>query len=977
LSALALTLSSPSCDTATIVPEVETGGPKLGPAEVCFDPDPAFVRLRWEPRFMALAPGQKRRARLVVDPDFCTPTAVRFESTNHQVIVPPSEDFIDYGKPTVELELEGGILGVSELTAVVVTETDEFRAPLTVDVIEPTTPSCASSDGTDLAELAPGESIHGVDGLEDASISLPARADEAASPSVVWTVGAFDTQIQCAKNITPAGHVAMSPAVTFGPSDRVFPRDLPLSLPVNPVLLPEPARWRHLRVAYTGPKFSTPRAIPVTDPRVERIADGRFVLNFKANRLGTYQVVVKNDAGAKKRARRITHRAIVGVSMGGIGAAQFGLRHHRLFDVVAPLGGPVDWTWMLGHMEQNQLGGFRTIAPGTQLAQIQLEKTTCTTDAECQPDETCLGVTAQASGRCTLLPATDEPYEHAATFNNWWYEPNDTGNGGDFARQDYIMMFRDISLMYGNPVGFNPLAVNLPAGVDPEHPSQTGNQPDGVCKIITKPYLEDGEPGKQEQDDIWNTCPAARCQHVQRFTGYYDDEYNPDGTFPVITFCDGSPQDAALSPYASTWSPTGNDWPVEVGLAVDYNDNGVRDELEPIIKSGHETWRDWGTDATPSLIEPGYGSDNLDPSGDDYDARYNPTGTETDQRYQEDEPFFDDGLDGVPATASSPYDFGEADGAFTAAPGWQRFWDYCPRAMARGWSNLVDTPLDDEALSRVDLWTDGGLRDLVNFHLPAMHLVGAFEARGRPSATFSQFHTMIGLDPAATDQFNPAHVIWDDMQDVVMMRYGVEEPTAEDIELGSGMHVGTVNEITMRLQTALYFAASRWPDAPRTQVEAAVENPAEGVDECEIGGSCEFEFTSSFGRKGPVAVTLPPGYAHAELQHERYPVIYVLHGYGMTPEDLQAAIVFLRNWMNGTTDSQASRLAKAIIVYVDGRCRWQGSDKETRAECIRGSFYADSVRPGGPQMDAWFLELVDHIDQKYRTMGESVIEWPE
>ena len=121
--------------------------------------------------------------------------------------------------------------------------------------------------------------------------------------------------------------------------------------------------------------------------------------------------------------------------------------------------------------------------------------------------------------------------------------------------------------------------------------------------------------------------------------GYYDDEYNPDGTFPVITYCDGSPQDEALSPYASSWSASGNDWPAEVGLAVDYNANGVRDELEPVIKSGHERWNDWGTDQTPSLIEPGYGPNNLDPSGDDYDPQFNPTGTEGDGRYQEGEPF--------------------------------------------------------------------------------------------------------------------------------------------------------------------------------------------------------------------------------------------------------------------------------------------------------------------------------------------------
>jgi hypothetical protein len=161
------------------------------------------------------------------------------------------------------------------------------------------------------------------------------------------------------------------------------------------------------------------------------------------------------------------------------------------------------------------------------------------------------------------------------------------------------------------------------------------------------------------------------------------------------------------------------------------------------------------------------------------------------------------------------------------------------------------------------------------------------------------------------------------------------------------------------------------------QTESGADKPAEGISQCEIAGNCTFDFTSSFGRTGPVGVSLPPGYGHADLQDKRYPVIYMLHGYGMTPEDLQAAIVFLRNWMNGSTDSQYSRLATAILVYVDGRCRWNGNMPDAaRAECVRGNFYVDSVRPDGPQIDAWFLELIDEIDQRFRTMGESHVEWP-
>ena len=74
---------------------------------------------------------------------------------------------------------------------------------------------------------------------------------------------------------------------------------------------------------------------------------------------------------------------------------------------------------------------------------------------------------------------------------------------------------------------------------------------------------------------------------------------------------------------------------------------------------------------------------------------------------------------------------------------------------------------------------------------------------------------------------------------------------------------------------------------------------------------------------------------------------------------------------------QASRLAKMIVVYLDGRCRWKTEGDPESAECIRGNFYADSLRPEGGQIDAWVLELADHIDQRFRTMGEATIEWPE
>jgi hypothetical protein len=283
--------------------------------------------------------------------------------------------------------------------------------------------------------------------------------------------------------------------------------------------------------------------------------------------------------------------------------------------------------------------------------------------------------------------------------------------------------------------------------------------------------------------------------------------------------------------------------------------------------------------------------------------------------------------------------------------------------------------LTDEALARIDLWTDGGTRDLFNFGVDAQHLVGTFAARGRDVAYFTGFTELPGLDPTKPAELIPPRIVYEDVQGVVLQRYGKVDPAPADIQSGSGQHVGTGGEIASRLQSALYFIGSRWQEPElRTQVEESADKPKEGALECEILGTCRIEFTSTFGRTGPVGISLPPGYAHADQQDKRYPVIYMLHGYGQTPEDLEAAIVFLRNWMNSPIDSNASRLPKAIIVYVDGRCRINASGK---AECIRGSFFTDSVRAEGVQSEQWWLELMDYVDQNYRTMGESIINWTE
>lgn len=985
------------------------------PGEICSDPtqDATQIQVRVSPKKVflpACADGEtctKRSVKVVVEPDTCKRSPVTFEVAADQqdIVKTPAatEVWLHHDEISVDI-VPGKKVGNAKIKVTAsVQPTDETKAlaktqglpepkpvdatqEIEVEVLDPKVPVCAGAGVTGKVN-ADDQPLS----LGAAAIRLQQGADAPISNSFLWRVDPFDATVACGADLALAGHVALGPAITFGPESTVFPREIPLSIPMNPALFPSAARLRHLVVAYSGPAFKAPRAVPVSDAHIEKV-NGEWALTFKAPRLGTYQAFVRADAGTKSRKRTLTYRGVTGVSMGGGGTATFGLRHHDLFDVMAPLGGPVDWTWLLHYIENNHLGGFRPIAKGTTLPQIKLTSAACTTKADCQSDESCVGPNGLPPGKCILMPKATEPYLHPQTFNTWWYEYPREGNGGSFDRRDYAQIFRDLALMYGNPNGEN-LAVNgenLPAGVPPDHGSVVGDHPNRECAVWVDPL--DGHPDKAKQDEINANCPKERCAHTLTLQNYFDDEYNPDGIFPVITVCDGAPQDQMLTPYSNTWTPNNNDYPLEVGLAVDYNGNGVRDELEPIIRAGHEPWRDTGVDGKASVDEPGYSKGvNDDPAGDDYEPQYNPSGTEGDHRYSMGEPFDDTGLDGVPGTPQQPatgwakpgdgYDVGEGDGKFTVARGLQRFWDRDAHSIIRRQVDPKEVPggeLTDDALSRIDLWTDGGLRDLFNFGVDAQHLVGAMAARGRPAAYLSTFTQAPGLNPALETSYDPKLVDFDDLPGVVLQRYGHVDPSPTDIENGSGQHVGTGSEVTSRLMAAFYFIGSRWKHRPELSILADTDI------EKHVPGCKEGSFTITFpaegtpvgagGRRGPAGISIPPGYCHKDLQHIRYPVIYLLHGYGQGPEDLEATVVLLRNWTNNPQFGAARRLPKAIIVYVDGRCR---THEDGTAECIRGTFFADSPRKNGAQDDAWWLELMSYVDKNYRTLPSESVDWVE
>jgi hypothetical protein len=324
--------------------------------------------------------------------------------------------------------------------------------------------------------------------------------------------------------------------------------------------------------------------------------------------------------------------------------------------------------------------------------------------------------------------------------------------------------------------------------------------------------------------------------------------------------------------------------------------------------------------------------------------------------------------------------------------GLRNFYDNDSHSIVKRWSTAIPAgPLGDEALLRLDVIADGGIRDLFNLGSNSNHLTGAIAGRQRADGTqlrstvqYSGFDFLPGQVVGKPNDYIAGDVRWNDVMDVPNIRYGNPDASAREIDLGDGMHVGTGSQVLYRLQTGFYYIGNRWRDADRVLTKLTHDFPEQVAKEtknelgtaCEIAGKCEKIFTGPVTKRtGPVAITLPPGYALEEnrARDVRYPVVYVLHGYGQDPRDLEALAIITNNFMNKRDLSHANRLPKFLVVYLDGRCRV----RDGQPECIQGSFYLNSVRGGGALIDDWFMEVVDYIDKNYRTMGPSDVEWLE
>lgn len=672
----------------------------------------------------------------------------------------------------------------------------------------------------------------------------------------------------------------------------------------------------------------------------------------------------------------LTYRIISGVSMGGIGAAALGFSHPERFDGIAALGGPIDAAFFVRALGKFNRGGFCT--------RQRLEELLAA-DPVSLNDPKVIDACRQ------VVPAIE--WEHQTDFNHWVW----TKNGTNFTRDTAIDMSTDLSLAFGNLFSENPASAFAPKGVDPER--------------LRKP-------------------PADFCTNPTVVKGVYDADYNPTGKYDAITFCDGQPrlffcaatgrkvdycsdpkniaqplpvaQERAFADafcaseggaveadrdkdalflfrYGSQVDPCRQATrPFVLALALDMNKNGRRDYGEPVVGNPWERFSDVGADGCADAFEDGQGgckgsptATGLDPNRDDYHVDSNPLGTEDDWFHQAGEPYEDHGLDGVPGT----FDFGEGNGAFDTTTALGRMLAYDGRARYRA--------LTDAGRRRLELLLDGGIRDMANLGLMSRHLFGLVRALRGEQATgyYRDFLDIPGMKDARTGYFNPWNNRWKYVPRNIALLYGKDSPTDQDRIDGEGDHVGTNSQAVHRFYTLFNWAAASWP---------SLERPATPLGGSSAGERQKLEWYQSAAlgnARREYAIALPPGYDDPKNAAARYPVMYVMHGYGMEPLGFMGTSLISDAFV---TDTDV-RLRPMIMVFPSGRCCFvnaatgardcrekddSGTDFERLAgwerECHSGSFYVnrqgytpkDQARYG----DAFF-ELMEHVDKNYRTLA--------
>lgn len=612
--------------------------------------------------------------------------------------------------------------------------------------------------------------------------------------------------------------------------------------------------------------------------------------------------------------RHFTHKSIAGVSMGGGAAAQIALSQPERWDFIGIMGAPlIDLQGFSRTIRRGWMGGFCSLEylenMHAQGGDLNTEEAFCGLFTERAMPELIAERTVVPSD--WLSEESTPMWEFTSDYNNWWRGPNG-GRGASYGRSSLINSVKDILKAYGSPL-YEP-----------------------------NPEVSWAAPGVTQE---WLALSSQeRCANPIVHQGFYNAEYNPQGVHPVITYCDGEKDDDAFSEEAvlarlTPETPRTNSQ--ELFLAVDINRNGMRDFGEPVIHNSAERYDDFGLDGIPSDLEPGYDAEvNPDPVGDDYDPFSNPMGTEGNYWFDEGEPYLDNGLDGVPETG----DRGEDSGSFDRAPGWEHATKFDPHALLAG--------LSPEQLERLTIYMDAGIRDFLNTAIHSNRFFGQLQAMvGRDKAKSFQDFSSLANGDAAFDHFEPNY---EKLPQYSYVRYGNVNATQFEIDQGDGNHVGTIDQVVDRAIGTFAIAQNTWPHIDHE----VVSNP---IGDTRYYGTETYE-SHTLGSTQEYSYILPPGYLDPENTDKRYPVLFFLHGQGQHHRDQLAYSIFTQSAMVESSKIGVAKWGKFIIIYPNGRC--------PSGVCSSGNFWTN-FSDGQQSLKFYddFYELVDLVDERYRTMG--------
>ena len=656
--------------------------------------------------------------------------------------------------------------------------------------------------------------------------------------------------------------------------------------------------------------------------------------------------------------RRYTFRAIAGVSMGAAGSSRLVAAHPETFDAAGFLGGPLDAALLIRTIEKSFLAGF---CPADKLAAAAALDLADGGNRLDRPD----GV----AGCTQTNPPPLTAYSRSQRFNHWWFSTN----GGTFDRGAHLDIFRDLTLAVGNPLSSNPNSPSLAAPLTPaQFEAATCAQPAVVPHVYDPVYSPHGEHAAITFCDgdapvmlcadgtLVDWCAAAALAgHPLAARSDADKFCEPRG---------GNAHEASPASEAEVFYAHKGEVPgcfagvakVPFVLAIDLNGNGRRDYHEPLLVQAHEPFSDFGKDGCDDAHEDGKGGcvadpalspsakGVADPNGDNFDAQKNPGGTEGDLIWEPGEPFQDVGLDGVAGT----HDEGEGDGVYTVTPGFRRW---------------LDGDLHLHLPPSVDTYSEGGIRDIFDLGANAERVAAAAGLASPGSLrVFADFFAIPPLRGSWGTTFDPLHMDLSALSRNLLLEYGSARATPAEIRNGDGDHVGSAEEAVNRFLVFFQWLSRRW--------DPVLPPASRGA-----GSGQTLHFASAaLGADQDYVVTVPPGYDAPANAQRRYPVLFMLHGYGQNAEDMAATSI----GVNALAD--LGLIHDLIVVYPSGRCCLTGPHGERTCdesngtpagyvrECARGSFYLDRAGYSGSDTTRYgqaVFELVGEVDKRFRTLS--------